>query len=83
MLERVEFNMFVRASFNPRNFYCTKNELNVRKSYINNALLSNSLSVSVSLSLCLCLCLSVSVSLSLSISLYLSFYLSFFLWVAC
>ena len=43
MPERPEFNMLVRASFNPRNFSCTKIELVVRQSYINNALLSNSL----------------------------------------
>ena len=43
MLEQAEFNMFVRACFNPRKFSCTKNELVVRQSYINNALLSNSL----------------------------------------
>ena len=29
MLERLEFNMFVRASFNPKNFYCIKYELMV------------------------------------------------------
>ena len=28
MLERTEFNMFVRASFNPRKFSFAKNELN-------------------------------------------------------
>ena len=43
MLEPAEFNLFVRAFFNPRNFSCAKNELMVRQSYINNALLSNSL----------------------------------------
>ena len=36
MLEQAEFDLFVRASFNPRNFSCTKNELMVRQSYINN-----------------------------------------------
>ena len=43
MLERVEFNMFVRASINPETFSCTKNELVVRQSYINNAVLRNTL----------------------------------------
>ena len=38
MFEQAEFNMFVRASFNPRNFSWTENELMVRESYINNAL---------------------------------------------
>ena len=43
MVERAEFNlMFACVSFDPRNFSCTKNELMVRKSYLNNALLSNS-----------------------------------------
>ena len=53
MLERGEFNLFVRASFNPRNCSCTKNELMVRQSNINYALLSNSLSLSLFLSLSL------------------------------
>ena len=43
MIEQAEYNMFVRVSFNPLNFSCTKNELMVRKSYINNTLLSNCL----------------------------------------
>ena len=42
MHERVEFDMSVRASFNPINFSCAKDGLVVRQSYINNALLSNS-----------------------------------------
>ena len=42
MVERAEFNMFVRAAFNPINCSCTKNELMVRQSCIN-VLLSNSL----------------------------------------
>ena len=37
MLEQAEFNLFVRASFNPKNVSCTKNEVMVRQSYINNA----------------------------------------------
>ena len=41
ILEKAEFNMFLRDSFNPRNIFYTKNELMNRQSYMINALLGN------------------------------------------